>query len=127
MGKTKKADFKIIDLKFIVREEEAGEILESAKEYADSEIGLFSLEARARKMSDGEMVQYKVDGQYAMVELSVVVWEGYANDDLDEMKGWVESQKSSSEIILVELKSRDMLDDEFEAFQACAPEYFEEA
>jgi hypothetical protein len=127
MDKSKKSDFKIIDLKFITMEAEANEMLESAKEYADSEIGLFSLEARARKLSDGEMVQYKVDVQYAMVELSVVVWEGYAEDDLTDIKGWIEDQDESSAITLVELKAREMLNDEFEAFQACAPEYFEEA
>ncbi len=126
MDSVKKTDFKIIDLKFITIEMEASEILESAKEYADSEIGLFCLEARVRKLTDGEMVNFKVDAHHAMVELSVVVWEGYADDDLADIKDWIENQDESSAMILVELQARGMQDDEFEAFQACAPEYFEE-
>ena len=126
MTTVKRTDFKIIDAKFVVLEEEAGELLESATEFADSEIGLFSLEARARKLSDGEMLKYNVNGHYSLIELSVVVWEGYANDDLEEMKSWIQTQTETSEISFVELDSREMQEDEYEAFQACAPEYFEE-
>ena len=126
MSKAKINDFKIIDLSFIVNEADAVESLESSKEFADSEIGLYSLEARARKLSDGEMLQYNLNGNYSRIELSIVVWEGYAGDDLEEAEAWVKRLGEESEINGVEVNSRDILPDEFDAFQACAPEYFEE-
>ncbi len=127
MAKSEIKDFKIIDLSFIVNEEDSAEILENATEYADSEIGLYSLEARARKLSEEEVAKYKLDGNPCKVELSIVVWEGYANEDLEEAKSWIRRQAETNQISSIELKSRDMLPDEFEAFQACAPEYFEES
>lgn len=126
MSKAKIDDFKIIDLSFIVNEADAAECLESAKEFADSEIGLYSLEAKARKISDGEMLKYNLNGNYSQIELSIVVWEGYAGEDLEEAEEWVKRLGEETEINAVEVKSRDMLPDEFDAFQACAPEYFEE-
>jgi hypothetical protein len=119
-------DFKIIDTRFITREEDAAEVLEEAKAFADAEIGLYSLEAKARRLTDIELQQHHLNGNHSLIELSIVVWEGYANDDLEEAKQWVQSRPTIANIDIYELNTRDMLPDEFEAFQACAPEYFEE-
>ena len=126
MSKSTITDFKIIDLTFIVNEQDAPEILEDATDYADSEIGLYSLEARARKLTEDEISKYKLEGDHSKVELSIVVWEGYADEDLEEAKSWIGRQAKASDISFIDVKARDMLQDEFEAFQACAPEYFEE-
>jgi hypothetical protein len=126
MSRSTITDFKIIDLTFIVNEKAASEILEDATDYADSEIGLYSLEARARKLSENEVSKYKLEGDHSKIELSIVVWEGYANEDLEEAKSWINRQAETNDISFIDLKARDMFQDEFEAFQACAPEYFEE-
>ena len=126
MNMVKKTDFKIIDVQFVAHEEDSGELLKGAKEYADSEIGLYCLEAKARKLSDGEMLKYQLEEHYSLIELSIIVWEGYANDDMEEVKKWIQKQTKTMEISFIELKARDMQDDEFEAFQVCAPEYFED-
>jgi hypothetical protein len=73
------------------------------------------------------MAKYNLSENHSLIELSIVVWEGYSNDDLEEARHWIHKKADSVEIAGIELKTRDMLQDEFEAFQACAPEYFEEA
>ncbi len=123
---TQISDFRVIDIKFIAPEEEAEEILETTKEYADSEIGLYSLEAKAVKMTEPEVAKYNLKGDYSRIELSIVVWEGYADEDLEEARKWIQEQPEISESDQVELNAREMQPDEYEAFQACAPEYFEE-
>ena len=125
-------DLRVIDVRIIIPAEDAAEELETAKKFADEQLGLYCLEAKVRTISDEEFQFFQPGGSghsdvtkddYRLVELSVVVWEGYVDEDLAEARNFAYSHELGT--FVLEVSSREMMDDEFEAFQACAPEFFE--
>jgi hypothetical protein len=127
-------DFRVIDVRIIIPAEVAAEELEKAKKFADEQLGLYCLEAKVRAISEVEFQAYQQEGgvrgdfrkeDHRVIELSVVVWEGYVLDDLEEARSFAYDHEFGTHVL--DVSSREMMDDEFEAFQACAPEFFESA
>lgn len=128
-------DFRVIDIKVAAPLEVATEDLEKAIKFADEQLGLYCLEAKLRAIGDDEFRAVEREGgvrsplpkdEYRVIELSVVVWEGYVLDDLEEAREFAYQYHDLGTHVL-EVSSREMTDDEFTAFQACAPEFFESA
>ena len=115
--------------------EVATEELEKAIAFADEQLGLYCLEAKLRAIGDDEFRALARQGgtrsafakeDYRVIELSVVVWEGYVLEDLEEAREFAQNLHEAGTTVL-DVSSREMTDDEFTAFQACAPEFFESA
>lgn len=123
-------DFDVIKLAFVTWSKNALEELDEAKKYADEKLGLYCLEAKARALTKLEYVQMSLEKQvdpnrseYRVIELAVVVWSGYSQEDLADARKWVYSDIG---IYVLNSGVLPITGEEFRAFQACAPEYFSE-